>query len=257
MKRRRLQALTIASLVTTAAIAPLAFRFGITQGQAQAAQASQIGDNLADAASLARQSGDCDLLGHPSAVSRPGAEIDCTQYKGDAPPPDPAIRTAFAGAERARRQAAPAAPAYSGANDAEARAANTQNDNGGLANPFSLALAPDAQNLPGANVSDPNFPGAGGLPLIFSPNQPGAPGDNSDDPGAPGATGPDAPGPTQPGPNQPNPGLPGPDLPDEPPIDDEPPILVTPIPSALPLIITGVIGLWAASGRRKPKNKRS
>ena len=269
MKRRTFQALLIASLVATTALAPVAFRFGKDIGAARAALASQIGDatDLADAAALARESGDCDLLGFPSAVSRPGVEIDCMTSGAEAPPADPAIRTAFAGTTRARQQAAPSSSAFAHPRAAEAvTGASGGNNAGAIGDPFSLALAPDASEpLPGAEILDPTLLGGSGLPLIFTSNQPDGGEEEGGTPGnaGPDNPGPDAPIPDSPAPDFPNPDFPGPDLPgpdtpfddpapDEPPFSEDPPVIVTPVPGALPLIITGIIGLWAASGRRKP-----
>lgn len=91
-------------------------------------------------------------------------------------------------------------------------AAGTQSDPG---NPLSLALAPDAH--PGGRLGPGSVPPSGGFPGFLVPGG---------------------------GVYTPPPGPPA-----EPP--SEPPVLVTPVPPALPLMLAGLGGVYAASRRRK------
>ncbi|MEM9617394.1 MAG: hypothetical protein AAF936_05480 [Pseudomonadota bacterium] len=270
MKRRALVAISLSFLLATAAFAPVAFRLGKSQGAISLAGPSQNETVFADMTGRNGDSAGCGLLGNPASIRHPNIIVDCRpQGKGAAQiiaavPPRREVKTIF-DAPMTRREtpldrAVLAAVTGKGAGPA-----------GTPGNPLSLALAPDAPSPAGSVFATAGVPGGGGgLPGIGAPQNlippagNGTPGNNPNEP-APSA-GPDGdkgelgdPGPG----NPPKTNKPRPDddptppvfeIPDEAPEDPyETPDLVTPVPAALPLMVTGLLGLFAAHRRKSHK----
>ncbi len=232
MKRREVLALIIFFAMTTAALTPTAYRLGVTHGSAFAAIAPVTRPILSENGALAPSPGpiaarrltaeDCSNLGQPGSIARPGMEIDCLPASGAhaapafaaAPPHNSGTR---AGAKPGNLTTAMVSAITEGGAPSAATA-TAEPRASVLGSPIGLALAPDGKpGEPGV------FPG-GGLPGSFIP--------------------------VGLAPQVPPPGNvpPGEDPTGDPPDDpfEDLPDLVVPLPAGFPLMLTGLIGLFAA-----------
>lgn len=255
LSSRSALALTIYFAMVTSVCAPLAFYAGKARGENEAdalANASLIGtDTTPDYASLIRAQragADCDP-NDPGVERRGPWEVFChpytegggeagtiAQHLAAAEKPDKSARSqarsSQARSPQARNANSQQGPLQKAVLRALAQGDGAQGGAGETApypgDPFSLALAPIGG---GSGVGAGAVPPSGGFPGILIPNYP-APGQST----PPVSEPPLPPGPPQ---NPPEPPPPG------------PPVLVTPLPAALPLMIAGFGGLFAASRRRR------
>ncbi len=257
MKRRTLRALSISSLVFTIALAPVAFRMGKAQGGTPQFTASQIetifnAETKPDNAWYTR-SHSCNELGSPSNIPGRNIQIDCRpqgeRYASLEPAfiAQPKPRKLVGGAAKPRR--ARSTP-LNGAVAASVAAQGTGNTagSGEILTPLSLAMAPDAGPAGGSSPSvfgSPTSPGAVGLPLFFTPG----PARSAPEP-APTSDGPTI----TTNPDENDNGVP--DVFDGPDTNTDPDI-VTPVPAALPLMLTGLAGLMASARRKRQKKRQS
>ncbi|NOX83116.1 MAG: VPLPA-CTERM sorting domain-containing protein [Alphaproteobacteria bacterium] len=246
MKRREILALIIFFAMTTAALTPTAYRLGVTHGTAFAAMAPPARANLFENGAqptsgpittrrLTAQ--DCPTLGQPGGIARPGIEIDCL------PAPGAHTAPAFAAAPKLSARAGSGAgnlttamvSAIAGGNTG---ATGTQTN--AIGSPIGLALAPDGKPGKAGFIPGGGFPGSlipvGLTAQAPPPGNTAPPGDNPPPPVAPPA---DPIGPI---------GDP-PEGPFDDPFEDLPEMVV-PLPAGLPLMLTGLIGLFAASRKK-------
>ncbi|MBL4619174.1 MAG: hypothetical protein JKX88_03630 [Marinicaulis sp.] len=229
MKRRLPRAVIIAYLAMITAIAPVAFRIGYANSTNRAVSVSQNETDTGSGshspyAQLTGRNG-CGLLGQPGTIRRIGIELDCLdRTDGQAGAHLP--RKVIVGlAQNRRRTPLDTAFASAIAGDVVGAAGGSQG-NGKTSSPLSLALAPTAEAQGGrGRLGGPTTPSSGGLPYIFAPVIGAAPDD----------------------------GPPKDDIPNifAPPGPVDTPDLVTPIPAALPLLLTGFAGLLAAARRKR------
>jgi hypothetical protein len=237
MKRREVLALIIFFAMTTAALTPTAYRLGVTHGTAFAAIAPVARPNLSKNGATSGPittrrltAQDCPSLGLPGGIARSGIEIDCLPSAGAHSEP------AFAAAPNLSSETRTGADAGNLTTAMVSAITNGQAGTTGgqretvLGSPIGLALAPDVK--PGAAGLFPSS----GLPDSLIPlgltSQAPPPGNNppgdgpSDDPPAD---------------------------PIDDPIDDpfeDLPDMVVPLPAGLPLMLTGLLGLFAASRKK-------
>ncbi len=238
LKKRGVLASLACFLAITAVFAPLSFYAGKARGQVRMAFMDDLSRNKAmsradyEALYRARRNGaDCDA--RDADVKRLGGwEVFCDPHGSGAPTATAQLRDGNArptARPKTLRRARPSAPRLkTGALDNAVLAALTQSAGGaeGLSgSPLSAALAPGGPLTQNAGLfaggpGGPNSPG--GLPGNVVPNfGAGVSGDGGASP-------------------------PAQDIPGQ-----DPPVLVTPIPAALPLLLTGLAGLFAASRRRR------
>lgn len=222
LKKRGVLALIIYFLMITAVSMPVAFY----TGKARGAEKARLGDEAG--ASLSQNETDAMRLALPiSLAMAPGSTSRTADAGSDASaqpsaigfsPRDPSLKPA------ALRDAVMRAIA-----DGPSAPGGNANNPGQTASPFSLAMAPDisgglvqggAANMPGG------YPGAIIPGFLAASRQP--PSQNPEPP-IPGTDGPEGPGTLPP--------------------EMTPPVVVTPVPAALPLILTGFAGLLAAAKR--------
>ncbi len=247
MKRREVLALIIFFAMTTAALTPTAYRLGVTHGTAFAAMAPPARANLSENGAqptsrpiaLRRLTAqNCPTLGQPGGIARPGIEIDCLPAPGGhtAPSFAAAPLSSRAGAGSAGNLTTAMVSAIANGNAGTAGAAGIQTSP--IGSPIGLALAPDGK--PGKAGFIPGDGLAGSLiPLGLAVQTP-----------PPGNTAPPGQDPPVTPPADPI----GPigDPPEDPfddPFDDLPEMVV-PLPAGLPLMLTGLIGLFAASRKK-------
>ncbi len=255
MKRRLPRAVIIAYLAMITAIAPVAFRIGYANSANRTALSQNDTDSdtgmISPYDGLQTSRDGCGLLGQPGTIRRTGIELDCLvrpDGQSSAPPP----RKVFAGLTQNRRQT-PLDTVFASAiaGDVAGGVGGGPTGDGKISNPLSLALAPTAGAQGGSRLGGPTAPSSGGLPYIFAPII-GLANNDSPDGSTPNTK-------TKSGPN---------DGPDSPPIDDIPdifnqpgpddiPNLVTPIPAALPLLLSGLAGLMAATRRKHRKSSHT
>ncbi len=241
MKRREILALIIFFAMTTAALTPTAYRLGVTHGTAFAAIAPPARANLSEngahptsgpIATRRLTAQDCPTLGQPGGIARPGMEIDCL------PAPGGHTARAFAAAPKLSARAGSGAgnlttAMVSAIAGGDTGATGTQTN--AIGSPINLALAPDGKPGKAGFIPGSGFPGSL-IPVGLTSQAP-----------PPGNT-------TPPGNNPP-----GQDPPVAPPADpiapiDDPfedlPDMVVPLPAGLPLMLTGLLGLFAASRKK-------
>lgn len=252
LSQRSATALVIYFALITSVCAPLAYFAGKDRGAFDAGAAMldpSLFDTPADYESLvtALRSGAGCGKGEPG-VERYGAwEVYCGPGSG----------TGDSDASGAQHLAAAERPGGAGrarsGNDGPLQKAvllalagsETAGTDAGPGNPFSLALAPDGN--PAGGLGPGTVLPPGGFPGVLVPGGGYSPTPPSGPPSGPPAGPPSGP-PSQPPFTPPFEPPPGP--PSGPP-GTEPPPLVTPLPPALPLMIAGLGGLYAASRRRK------
>ncbi|MEX6632654.1 hypothetical protein [Hyphococcus lacteus] len=227
LKKRGVTSLIIYYLMITLISASLAFFAGRAQGHTNQPSAPQLmSQNDADASKpdyaalhrAQRLGADCGGASDPSIVRSAVWEVICHPYT-DA---EPDIFAKTADTRRTRRtvrpgdsplRAAVLSSLSTGAVDGTGNNIGTTTTTNG--EPMSLALAPEIGLM--GSMSN----GGGNLGFNGGPNAPGGRANNII-PSTPNAN-----------------------------ATLSPPVVVTPIPAALPLMITGFAGLWAASKRRK------
>lgn len=252
MKRPAILAILLFFLLSTAAVAPLAFRIGQAHGGAMVSEMSQNDTFPVAYMDRIRSREGCPLLGRNASLNNRGFIVDCLP-KGNGP--------AFAktGANKRRQQVrtifdAPIKRQQTPLDQAVMASLTGQGSGAPSApdNPLSLAMAP-LQNVPSASIfqNSGNFGGGsgflpgGGLPNNLIPPQgaqPAGPGGNNSIPAASV--------PTNTGSDPEPPVFVIPDGSIDPTSD---PDLVTPIPAALPLMLTGLAGLFATRRRKTTK----
>ena len=274
IRRRSAAALILAFLLISAALAPVAYRMGRAQGAALAADPSQIGTFAPDVAFSGETTTDCKLLGPASSILGRNAIVDCLPERGRGE------RAVIIAAREPRETKTifdiPIRPRETPLENAVMAAVAGQGGGpgSGAGNPMHLAMAPNGAPPPAGSIFDgaTGWPsgggGGGGIPPRLIPggagdNPPqGEPPDGDGPSGNPGPS--DPPGNTPPGNNNTPPGDDGPpdggpedeippvfEIPDGTPDPIDPPDLVTPVPGALPLMLTGLLGFLFAR-RRKP-----
>lgn len=239
LRKRGMLALIIYFLMITAVCAPLAFFAGKARGEVEAEAAALLSQNEPDLKPLyaalyrARRAGaGCGGENDPDIDRKGYWEIICHPYEEgsggariagfDANHADTAAGRPKAAAFVRRRGPLDDVLVAAVASQADpVTAALGAPGAGTIGSPLSLALAPDAGVISGLPYDGHTM--SGGFGLSGGPNAPG--------------------------------GLPGNIIPDiqtaaagPPP---ETPTVVTPVPGALPLLLTGVAGLFAASRRKK------
>ncbi len=234
MERRKRLALILFFAMITAALAPTAFRLGVNHS---AAASETTRDGLAlsqnDAATLATSrvlsAQDCFDLGTPSVVSRPWAEIDCLQAKKGSSPVGP---TKTAAAPSTASKASPPKKGRLAELTSKAIAETTLGNTGILGKGLTQADPPEATwfNDGGSRQSGLSKNYIPGVTAGIAPPMRGP----ADEP-----TG-----------NAPENRSPNPfDMPFDDPTDEiaqGPADLVTPLPSGLVLMLTGLIGFYTA-----------
>jgi hypothetical protein len=243
MKRREILALIIFFAMTTAALTPTAYRLGVTHGTAFAAIAPPARANLSEngahptsgpIATRRLTAQDCPTLGQPGGIARPGMEIDCLRAPGGHTAPVFAATTNLSSRTRASADVGNLTTAMvSAIAGGDAGAAGTQTNP--IGSPINLALAPDGKPGKAGFIPDGGFPGSL-IPVGLTSQAP-----------PPGNITPPGDGPTDDPPADPI------GDPPEAPIDDpfeDLPEMVVPLPAGLPLMLTGLIGLFAASRKK-------
>ncbi|MFC2951133.1 hypothetical protein ACFOOP_04290 [Marinicaulis aureus] len=227
LKKRGILALIIYFLMITAVSTPIAFMTGKARG------ADRAGLNSGARDSLLQNGTGADAIEAPISLAMapqdgsPGNDIQAAPERPNANaafgPRTPSAKPAAL--REAVLRAISSGP--SGVSDGSA----TGEDQ--APSPFSLAMAPGLSPgggvMQGGAVNKPGgYPGAI-IPGAFPPVTNTPPGE----PGSPVSP------PTTNGPDGPTPGI------------DEPPVLVTPIPGALPFMLTGLAALFAAGKRAR------
>ncbi len=223
LSKQGVLALIIYFLMITAVSTPIAFYAGKARG------ADKARPNAAAGASLSQNETDAGNAGPPISLAL-APEMNAAGASGSAGSSAPGLRIG------------PRAPSRKPAalRDAVMRAiaggpSPTEAPEGAepLPAPFSLAMAPDlAAGLLGGTANGPvGYPGAIIPGFLSSPSAP--------PPQNPG------PGPGPDNPTPPDPGGPGGETP------EVPPVIVTPVPAALPLLITGFAALFAVRKRAR------
>ena len=268
IRRRALGALILAFLLVTAAFAPVAYRMGRVQGAALAGDLSQIGTSGPEVPFSGETTTDCTLLGPASSIHARNVIVDCLE--GDRGEGGGVI------AQRRPRETKtifdiPIRPRETLLDNAVMAAVAGQGSgpgSGAGGNPLHLAMAPDGSSLPAGSIFDgaTGWPGGGGggggsgIPMRLIP---GGSGDTPPDPsgsedpfGTPRPNGPPDNAPpgddnTPPTNDNPEDEPPPPfEIPDGTPDPIDPPDLVTPVPGALPLMATGLLGFLFARRRK-------
>lgn len=226
LQKRGVTSLIIYYLMITLISASLAFFAGRAQGHTNQPSAPQLMSQYdADASKpdyaalhrAQRLGADCGGAGDPSIVRSAVWEVICHPYSDE----EPEIFAKATDTRRTRRTVRPgdsplrAAVLSSLSSEAVDGAGNNIGATATNSDPLSLALAPEIGLM--GSMSN----GGGNLGFNGGPNAPGGR-PNNIIPSTPNA----------------NAAL-------------NPPVVVTPIPAALPLMITGFAGLWATSKRRK------
>jgi hypothetical protein len=244
MKRREVLALIIFFAMTTAALTPTAYRLGVTHGTAFAAIIPAARPNLSENGAPSTSgpittrrltAQDCPTLGQPGGIARPGIEIDCL------PAPGAHTEPAFAVAPKLSARAGSGAgnlttAMVSAIAGGDAGAAGTQTNP--IGSPINLALAPDGKPGKAGFIPDGGFPGSL-IPVGLTAQAP--PPVNITPPGEGPPVAPPA-----------DPIGPIGDPPEDPfddPFEDLPEMVV-PLPAGLPLMLTGLLGLFAASRKK-------
>ncbi len=237
MKRREVLALIIFFGMTTAALTPTAYRLGVTHGSAFAAIAPLLRPNLYEngaagpiaAHRLTAQ--DCPNLGQPGGIARPGMEIDCLPAAGAHTAPTFAAAPKLnSGAGKGNLTTALVSAIADGA--AHRRAGATEGAPNALGSPIGLALAPNGKPSKAGLFPGGGVPGSL-IPLGLTPQ--GGPVNNL----------PDLPvgGPPE------NPGGEPPANPIDDTFEDMPDVVV-PLPAGFSLMLTGLLGLFAAARKK-------
>jgi len=258
IRRRALGALILAFLLITAALAPVAYRMGKAHSAALPEGPSQTGTVGPAAAFSGATTTDCGLLGPSSSIHAPNVIVDCMEEGGAG---------IFAAAERRPRETktifdTPIRPRETPLENAVMTAVAAQGVGQGAGpgggNPLHLAMAPDGAPATAGSIFEgaTGWPagggggGGGGIPPRLIPGAAGAQSD-SNPPSATDET-PAGDGPRNPLPpiNEPEDEPPPPfEIPDGTPDPVDPPDLVTPLPGALPLMLTGLLGFLFARRR--------
>ncbi len=263
LSTRSALALTIYVAMVTSLCAPLAYYAGKARGENLASASldpSQIEtDTAPDYASLVkaqRAGARCGGAGDPGVERRGLWEVFCHPYQpGEAPGGGDLVAQNHLAAPERPRILARSAPRQGDAPLQKAMIrALSQGDGAGVGpadpypgDPFALAMAPGL--APGGSGLGPGtVPPAGGFPGVLIPGYGGLPATPpiSGPPDGPPSGPPSGPpvGPPSGPPSGPPTGPPtGP---------PEPPVLVTPLPGALPLMLAGLGGIIAAT-RRRPR----
>lgn len=261
MKNRRRLVLLLALLLCAAAFsALLAFRIGQNRSVPLSAEASRI--ETGEPVAAVYKAG-CDLLGQPASIVAPNFIVECRPEGGRK---EGALIVAAAREPRGKAKTIfdiPITPRETPLDNAVMAAVAGQGVGPGAGNPLRLAMAPNGGPTPQGSIFDgaTGWPsgggGGGGIPPRLIPG--GGGGGNPPPGGTPNGDGPSG----DPGPGGPTGKLPpkhdDPDdelpppfkIPDGTPDPINPPDLVTPVPGALPLMMTGLVGFLFAR-RRKP-----
>ncbi len=237
MMRREVLALIIFFAMTTAALTPTAYRLGVTHGTAFAAIPPVAHTNLSENGAPELTPGpiamrrltalDCPNLGQPGSIARPGIEIDCLPAAGAHAAPVLAATPKLSSGTRAGSSAGNLTTAMVSAIADGPVGADSGPHEGVLGAPIGLALAPDGK--PGADGFFPSSALPGTLIPLGLTSQPPPPG-NMTPPGD---------GPI---------GDPPEDTIDDP--FEDLPDMVVPLPAGFALMLTGLLGLFAASRKK-------
>jgi len=229
LKKRGILALIIYFLMITAVSTPIAFMTGKARGADRAGLTSGAGDSLLQNGTGAS----ADAIETPISLAmapQDGAPVNDIQAAPERPNANAAFGPRTPSVKPAALREAVLRAISSGPSGVSDGAATGEDQ---ASSPFSLAMAPGLSPnggvMQGGAVNKPGgYPGAiipGVLPPVTNtpPGEPGSP----------------ASPPTTNDPDGPTPGI------------DEPPVLVTPIPGALPFMLTGLAALFAAGKRAR------
>ncbi len=257
IKRRSAAAVILAFLLITAASAPVVYRMGKAHSAALPEDPSQTGTFGPAVAFSGATTTDCGLLGPSSSIHSSNVIVDCLEQGGHGD------EIVVAAAERRPRETKtifdiPIKPRETPLEKAVMAAVAGQGagPGGGGGNPLHLAMAPDGSPATAGSIFEgaTGWPGGGGggngIPPRLIPGG-AALQDNGDPPSTTDETPPGG-GPRTPLPpiNEPEDELPPPfEIPDGTPDPTDPPDLVTPVPGALPLMLTGLLGFLFARRR--------
>ena len=258
IRRHALGAIILAFLLITAASAPVVYRIGKAHSAALPEDPSQTGTFGPAVAFSGATTTDCGLLGAASSIHSPNVIVDCLEQGGRGG------GTLVAAAERRPRETKtifdiPIKPRETPLENAVITAVAGQGGGpgAGAGNPLRLAMAPDGAPATAGSIFEgaTGWPsggggGGGGIPPRLIPGGGALQGD-SNPPSTLDET-PAGEGPRNPLPpiDEPEDELPPPfEIPDGTPDPVDPPDLVTPVPGALPLMLTGLLGFLFACRR--------
>lgn len=250
IKNRSAAALILAFLLITAASTPVVYRMGKAHSAALPEDPSQTGTFGSAVVFSGATTTDCGLLGPSSSIHSSNVIVDCLEQGGGG--------TLVAAAERRPRETKtifdiPIRPRETPLENAVITAVAGQGGapGAGAGNPLRLAMAPDGAPATAGSIFEgatgwPSGGGGGGIPPRLIPGG-GAPQGDSNPPSTPPGDGPRTPMPPI---NEPEGELPPPfEIPDGTLDPVDPPDLVTPVPGALPLMLTGLLGFLFARRR--------